>query len=49
MGLWGYKDVTIALACDGPYNGQYIDSYKAFQAGYALRRWPNGESVWMQP
>lgn len=38
----------IALACDGPYNGQYIDAATALSAGYMEGRWTTGEIVWVQ-
>lgn len=37
------------LACDGPFNGQYIDGPTAVAAGYISALWPTNEVVWMQP
>jgi hypothetical protein len=36
----------IALALDGPFNGQYISNILASMAGYSLEEWPTGEQVW---
>lgn len=38
----------IALALDGPFNGQYLSDLSAKATGYQLLEWPNGEEVWMQ-
>lgn len=34
-----------AVACDGPFNGQYITARVARGQGYELSRWPSGEHV----
>lgn len=41
--------LVTALACDGPCNGQYIDTATAYAHGYEASFWPTGEQVWMQP
>lgn len=38
----------IALALDGPFNGQYLSELSAKAAGYELIEWPTGEEVWME-
>ena len=37
----------IALALDGPCNGQYIDADEAYDYGYYGEWWPTGEFVWV--
>ncbi len=38
----------IALALDGPFNGEYLSELSAKAAGYELVEWPTGEEVWME-
>lgn len=37
----------IALALDGPFNGEYLTRLTAEAAGYQLNQWPTGEDVWL--
>lgn len=48
----GASRMFMALACDGPLNGDYLTPTRAQTNGYTLERWPEvgdgpGEYVWM--
>lgn len=40
-------DDTLALALDGPFNGQYITALTAKAANYALHEWQPDEFAWL--
>lgn len=39
--------MTMALALDGPFNGEYINEVVAGAAGYVLTEWQPGEEAWL--
>lgn len=39
--------MTMALALDGPFNGEYINEIIAAAAGYELIEWQPGEEAWL--